>query len=94
MFSLIYARMNGWVNKCEAGDLRRHRADYDVTVMCWNTWHFEQSLWTGFYNSIYIHVINKIGNGAVVYIFMEVIADVGGRKLSTCNLLFYQQGLF
>ena len=33
MFSLIWAWMNGWVNIREAGDLRRHRADYDVTVM-------------------------------------------------------------
>ena len=33
MFSLICAWMNGWVNNREAGDLRRHRAHYDVTVM-------------------------------------------------------------
>ena len=33
MFSLICARINGWVNNCEAGDLGRHRAHYDVTVM-------------------------------------------------------------
>ena len=33
MFSLICARMNDWVNNCEACDLRRHRAHYDVTVM-------------------------------------------------------------
>ena len=26
-------RINGWVNNREAGDLRRHRAHYDVTVM-------------------------------------------------------------
>ena len=32
-FSLILAWMNGWVNTSEAGDLRRHRAHYDVTVM-------------------------------------------------------------
>ena len=34
MFSLICAGMNGWVNNCNAGDLRRHRAHYDVIVMC------------------------------------------------------------
>ena len=34
MFSLICTRINGWVNNGEAGDLRRHRAHYDVTVMC------------------------------------------------------------
>ena len=33
MFTLIYARINGWVNNREAGDLRRHRAHYDVTVI-------------------------------------------------------------
>ena len=24
---------NGWVNNCDAGDLRRYRSHYDVTVM-------------------------------------------------------------
>ena len=33
LFSLIYARINGWVNNGDASDLRRHRAHYDVTVM-------------------------------------------------------------
>ena len=33
MFSLICAWMNDWVNNREAGDLRRHRAHYDVTVV-------------------------------------------------------------
>ena len=33
MFSLICARINDWVNKREAGDLRRHRGHYDVSVM-------------------------------------------------------------
>ena len=33
MFSLICAWINGWANNREAGDLRRHRAHYDVIVM-------------------------------------------------------------
>ena len=33
MFSLLYVWINGWVNHGEAGDLRRHRAHYDVIVM-------------------------------------------------------------
>ena len=33
MFTLICTRINGWVNNREAGDLRRHRAHYDVIVM-------------------------------------------------------------
>ena len=33
MYSLICARINGWENNGEVGDLRRHRAHYDVIVM-------------------------------------------------------------
>ena len=33
MFSLIYVWIDGWVNNHEAGDLRRYRDHYDVTVM-------------------------------------------------------------
>ena len=33
MFSLICAWISGWVSNREAGDLRRHRANYDVIVM-------------------------------------------------------------
>ena len=38
MFTLICAWINGWVNTREAGDVRRHRAHYDVTVC------FEQTI--------------------------------------------------
>ena len=37
MFSLICAWINGWVNNREAGDLRRHHAHYDVTVMWYDS---------------------------------------------------------
>ena len=33
MFSLICAKTYGWINNRDAGDLRRHRAHHDVTVM-------------------------------------------------------------
>ena len=33
MFSLICTWTNGWVNDQGAGDLRRHRAHYNVTIM-------------------------------------------------------------
>ena len=35
LFSLICARISGWVNSREAGDLICHRAHYDVIVMFW-----------------------------------------------------------
>ena len=36
---LICARIHGWVNNREAGDLRRHRAHYDVTVIIRSATH-------------------------------------------------------
>ena len=36
MFSLIYALTNGWANNRDAGNLRRHLAHYDVTVVLKN----------------------------------------------------------
>ena len=40
MFSLICAWSKGWVKNRDCGDLRRHRAHYDVTVRshCWLVW--------------------------------------------------------
>ena len=38
MFSLICALTYNWVNNKDAGDLRRHRAHYDVTVMMFMIW--------------------------------------------------------
>ena len=37
MFSLICVQINGWVNNCKAGDLRRHRAHHDVAVMFYHS---------------------------------------------------------
>ena len=49
MISLICARINGWVSNREAGDLGRHRAHYDVTVMI-----FLIALW------VYISLFNNV----------------------------------
>ena len=54
MFSLICAWANGWVNTREAGELRRHRAHYDVTVMSnrfslrWMMNHLPLVWWSNF----------------------------------------------
>ena len=37
VFSFICAWINGWANNRQAGDLRRHRTHYDVTVMVSHT---------------------------------------------------------
>ena len=53
--SLICVWINGWVNNREAGDLRRYRAHYDVSVMdhfCfWLSTIWIQNVWVKF-NSI------------------------------------------
>ena len=48
------AWINGWVNKREAGNLRRHRAHYGVTVMSTRRWNgimdvIRPSNWLGTY---------------------------------------------
>ena len=41
VFSLICIWINGWVNNGEAGDLRRHCAHHDVTIM----WDLYNTCW-------------------------------------------------
>ena len=49
MFPLICTWTNRWANNGDAGDLRRHRAHYDVVVMPWayvtghplHVWHLQ-----------------------------------------------------
>ena len=43
IFSLICVWINGWVNNSEAGDLRHHRAHYDVIVMNFASLLFKQN---------------------------------------------------
>ena len=46
VFSLICAWINGWVKNRKAGDLRRHRAHYDVIAMIWErlSWNMKVRL--------------------------------------------------
>ena len=55
MFTLICARINGWVNNGEAGDLRRNRAQYDVIVMLWKFMQFKKV-----HNGVFDDLINWI----------------------------------
>ena len=47
MFSLICAWINGWLNNREAGDLRRHRAHYNVTVLYQELMRFQNPIKMG-----------------------------------------------
>ena len=55
MFSLICTWINGWVNNREAGDLRSHRANYDVIVMWNRSWNWiDEYEWTWIYYSLFL----------------------------------------
>ena len=45
--SLICAWINGWVNNGAAGDLRRHRAHYDIIVKVGQTGYSEKTQFAG-----------------------------------------------
>ena len=68
--------INGWVNNREAGDLRRHRAHHDVTVMvcqCLNTKLLQQPpmcVWRGTYAynlKIYHRDLNSLRSDVVLF---------------------------
>ena len=62
MFSLIYVWINGWVNNGEAGDLRRYRAHYDVSVV----YYADASLWIR-HSQPGTHAIRKLANGIKIH---------------------------
>ena len=68
MFSLIYTWINGWVNDREAGDLRRHRAHYCVTLMhpLFN-WYREWQVWNGSSRFIKTPYIPKNNNNSLCF---------------------------
>ena len=58
IFSLICVWINGWVNNQEAGDLRRYRVHYDVSVM---TFHVKMSDFSNFPLFLSVFVPNSGG---------------------------------
>ena len=56
MFSLICGWIKAWVNNREVGDLRRHRANYDVTAMTWQGSTAVVSCATFFLNDHFIEI--------------------------------------
>ena len=88
MFSLIGAWTNGWVNNRDAGDLRRHRARYDATVMEWMDewqWHFQEMynvlkciyIYIFIYISLKVAILSKVAPQDVHYLLVEFIYSVG-----------------
>ena len=80
MFSLICTRINGWVNNGEAGDFRRHRAHYDVTVPC-SVRDEMRRVYTG---SIYL-LLRVIMNMVRQQYLLAGIGKCIARKLAACG---------
>ena len=83
MFSLICAWINGWVNNCEAGDLRRHRAHCDVRH-CNVSW-----LNNIFHKSAHAFVPNTI-NHVLIHLWRSVGYPVSwpGSELNMANFVW------
>ena len=72
MFSLICAWINNWVNNHEAGDLRCHRAHYDVIVM--TTLYLD-------YTALYSPSSSSMHNTAkIISLLISIIMSFGCRK--------------
>ena len=76
MFSLIYARINGWVNTGEAGDLRRHHVHYDVIVT----------------NRMFCTKIADIGGCEIAIIFRSKIEYTGINMWKACPMMSWLHG--
>ena len=77
IFSLIFVWINGWVNNREAGDLRRYRAHYHVTVIG-RLWHICRTGGGGnWYTYIRIDIHIHIESGAVItwLIFPQILKN-------------------
>ena len=70
MFSLICVWINDWVNNREAGDLRRYRAYYGVTVMDWKSFFFLQNFFRQIQAQtvkICMALFSSYGNKGLIY---------------------------
>ena len=71
MFTLICARINGWVNNRKAGDMSRYRTHYDVIVMQVIIFHIKRlTVFIGplFQMKLMINMIRLTYRGRVTHI--------------------------
>ena len=54
LWCFLWSAINGWINNSEAGDLRRHRAHYDVTITSGFMPYFQASCDIGSNEYVYI----------------------------------------
>ena len=92
----VCAWVNGWVNNRCAGDLRRHHAHYDVTVIGWQGRPFAN------YNGSYWHILPRtivdkskrvvqrewLGSGAEIVVVgngAEIVTGGLGKTMQLCH---------
>ena len=73
MFSLICSWINGWVNNREAGDLRRYRTHYDVSVMWRENGLSQRQDVTHTCMNIYRYI----------YIYIYICSSIGVKRTSS-----------
>ena len=103
MFSSICAWTNDWANNQDAGDLRRHRIHYDVTVMAnaifialIQSWTKHLSLKPGFcYSNPITNVLNYLKREVSIslkwrpYIIAEMLQVPGWMMYWHCEFCIY-----
>ena len=78
MFSFICAWTNGCANNRDAGDLRRHRAHYDVTVMLYS----------------YTTMISAVGCQNIGKWFIAIVDHNFGNSITDkCNDIYQMSGI-
>ena len=76
MFSLIHAWTNSWVNNGDAGDLRRHRAHCEVSVMVSKAFHHYMHYNPMFVRSVQVVGINHLVLCELPHVFLLIGKDV------------------
>ena len=79
MLSLICAWINGWVNNGEAGDLKRHRVHYDVTVMTQERYPITRTQLWGSFCVVYIYHISSINCRIMFRISLKMLPLTKGH---------------
>ena len=83
VFSLICAWINGWVNNRKAGDLRRHGAHYDVTVMVnARVMSLQRAVEEGICDNLFILGQTGSGNGLQSSVWHQSITWTNTNSLS------------
>ena len=87
----ICAWINGWVNTGEAGDVRRHRAHHDVTVMMFRpTWNFANHQWNEVYTYSKMKRVFPNLLYRTIYIFPPVTGEFPSqRPVTRCFDVFF-----